>query len=272
MLTPGRAVVYVFLGAFAAVVTGAALKGVPAGAAGRPAPQREPSIPKELRERIGAWAEVFLKRTPEFTAVETREETRWGRKGPENTSRSVGEYTVRRSADGAPVVESRVPLSQGDAKNTSKERKGERAYSVPSLSSPFALVARLAERNQDRMKFFFAQDTSDVASDYALVGYRQDAGEGLAELDGKAVYPRGQAWVDADNGRIFRIEDEVSFKNARYTTAVEFSNQNELNLWLPREVKIRTFEKGRIEQEITYSYAGYRLLAPAGAAAPATKP
>jgi hypothetical protein len=145
-----------------------------------------------------------------------------------------------------------------------KEKRAE-AAPVDERSSPFAIVARLAERNWDKMKFVFAQDTSDptagVLSDYVLLGYRQISGQGLAELDGKAVYPRGQAWVDPDDGRIFRIEDEVTYKSMRQTTEVEFSRDNPLQTWLPRQITIRMFAKGRLEQQVVITYSGFNPLA-----------
>jgi hypothetical protein len=224
--------------------------------------QREPAAPNELVERVGAWADAFLDRCPSFTAVETREELRPSKKGVlDNRRTGLAEYSARRQDDGQ-VVESRKPIA---AKGQAGE-KGKHAEAAPvdERSSPFAIVARLAERNQDRMKFVFAQDTSDptagVLSDYVLLGYRQISGRGLAELDGKAVYPRGQAWVDPDDGRIFRIEDEVTYKSMRQTTEVEFSRDNLLQTWLPRQITIRMFAKGRLEQQVVITYSGFHSL------------
>jgi hypothetical protein len=139
------------------------------------------------------------------------------------------------------------------------------------------IVSQLAERNRERMKFVFAQDTSDVdaVGDYILLGYRQVDGDGLVELDGKPVYPRGQAWVDPNDGHIWRIEDEVSHKDTRYITVVEFSRENALNTWLPQQIIVRVFSKGHMEQQAVITYSGFRELAPAeraGANAPSNKP
>lgn len=230
-------------------------------------------MPKELVERVGAWAEVFLKRMPGYTAVETREETRPGKKSSTGKRVTVAEYSARPEGDGQ-VVETRKPISS-DGRAAEKGKPSEdSSWPTDRLYSPFALVARLAERNQYKMKFFFPQDTSEVASEYVLIGYRQTEGEGLAEVEGKAVYPRGQAWVNPDDGRIFRIEDEVLFKNTRYTTGIEFGRDNELKTWLPRQITARVFEKGRMEQQVVITYNGFNSVAAdrAGAAAPSSKP
>jgi hypothetical protein len=255
MLTPGRVARVVSAGMLLAAWMCADLK---FGATA----QREPAAPKELVERVGAWAEVFLDRCPSFTAIETREEQRAGKKGIlENKRTGLAEYSARRQDDGQ-VVESRKPM----AAEGSAGEKGKHPEAAPmdERSSPFAIVARVAERNQDRMKFVFAQDTSDptlgVLSDYVLLGYRQIRGDALAELDGKGVYPRGQAWVDPDDGRIFRIEDEVSYKNLRQTTEVEFSRENPLQTWLPKQITIRTFAKGRLEQQVVITYSGFSAV------------
>jgi hypothetical protein len=237
-----------------------------------PAAQREPSAPKELVERIGAWSEVFLTRCPSFVATETRQEYRMGRKGSAGPAQTfVAEYEFRRDDSGQPL-ESWRPLA-ADAKGA-KGKPAESAARPVGPQNPVTLVARLAERNLDKMRFFFPQDTSETLSDYVLVGYRQTEGEGLAEMEGKPVYPRGQVWVDPDNGRIVRIEDEVSYKGARFTAEVEFGDENEMKAWLPRQIILRTFEKNRLQQQVVITYNGFRAPSAdrAGGAGPASKP
>jgi hypothetical protein len=232
--------------------------------------QREPSAPKELVERVGAWAEVFLMGGPEYAATETREETRGGKKAGQRIT--VAEYTVRREVGGR-IAESRKLISADghDAKASDKPPE------VSGLHNPFVIVSQLAERNHSRMKFVFAQDTSDLeaAGDYILLGYRQVDGEGLAELDGRPVYPRGQAWVDPNDGHVWRIEDEVAYKDKRFTTTVQLSQDHELKTWLPQQITIRAFTKGHMEQQVVITYSGFRALAPAERAernAPTSKP
>lgn len=232
--------------------------------------QREPNAPKELIERVGAWAEVFLLRCPEYTAVETREETRGGKKASKRVT--VAEYTARRE-NGGRIAETRKLVSV----DGQEAKASDKPLEVSGLHNPFVIVSQLAERNRERMKIVFAQDTSDVevAGDYILLGYRQVDGEGLAELDGKPVYPRGQAWVDPNDGHIWRIEDEVAHKDKRYTTAVEFSQDNALKTWLPQQITIRVFSKGHMEQQVVITYSGFTALAPAeraGSNVPSSKP
>lgn len=221
--------------------------------------QREPRAPKELVERVGAWAEVFLMYGPEYTAMETLEETRGGKKPSKRVT--VAEYAVRRE-DGGRLTESRklISVDGQDAK------PGDKLPDISGLHNPFVIASQLAERNASRMRLVFAQDTSDVGvgGDYILLGYRQVDGEGLAEVDGKPVYPRGQAWVDPNDGHIWRIADEVTHKDKRYTTTVEFSQENELKTWLPQQITIRVFGKGRMEQQVVINYSSFR--APARAA------
>ena len=229
--------------------------------------QREQSAPKELIERVGAWAEVFLLRCPEYAATERREESRSGKKASKRVM--VAEYTVRRD-NGGRIAETRklVSVDGREAKD------GDKALEVSGLHNPFAIVSQLAERNRERMKFVFAQDTSDVevGGDYILLGYRQVEGDGLAELDGKAVYPRGQAWVDPNDGHVWRIEDEVAHKDKRYVTVVEFSQENALNTWLPQQITARVFSKGLLEHHVEIAYSGFRKLAPAERAGTSVSP
>lgn len=229
--------------------------------------QREPSAPKELIERVGAWAEVLLLRCPEYTATETREETRGGKKASKRVT--VADYTVRREGGGRIAESRRLVSADGQ-----EAKPGDKLPEISGLHNPFVIASQLAERNVSRMKFVFAQDTSDVevAGDHILLGYRQVDGDGLAEVDGKPVYPRGQAWVDPNDGHIWRIEDEVTHKDKRYTTAVEFSQDNELKTWLPQQITIRVFAKGHMEQQVVINYSGFRAPAPADRAQSNTAP
>lgn len=228
--------------------------------------QREPAVPKELLERIGDWAENFLKQAPGFTAVETREESRWSRKGAADRRSVVSRYSVRAAADGESAEESRETLSV-DGRKVTAPSKPEAAKGAEAMPSPLALVARLATRNHSRMRYFFAPDTSEALADYVLIGYRQMDGEGLADVDGKAVYPAGQAWVDADDGHIVRLEEQSGSPNERQTLALEFVRDETLKAWVPREITVRVFSKGHMQRQIVYTYSDFERLTPADRAA-----
>jgi len=229
-----------------------------------PAAQREPTVPKELLDRVGGWAEKYLAEPREFTALETRGETRWSRNGREESRPSaLFRYTVRRpGAASTTLVESRELLTPAGAGTPAPSKAG--AIPTPSaferLAAPGALVSRLAARNQEKMKYFFAQDTSEAASDHVLLGYRQIQGPELVEFEGKTFAPSGQAWVDPNDGHIARIEEEFQRKNVRYWTAVEFARNEQMNAWLPSTITLRVFEKGRLESQVVYTYTDVHPL------------
>lgn len=231
------------------------------GFPGLPAAQREPTVPRELLDRVGAWAEKYLAELPEFTAIETRSETHWGRNGrAQSRPSAIFSYTVRRPAATAPApVESRelLPPEAGGMRAQSKA-SAPAPSAFERLANPVALVSRLASRNQEKMKYFFAQDTSEAASDHVLLGYRQVQGRELIEFEGRTFAPSGQAWVDPNDGHIARIEEEFQHKSVRYSTAAEFAWDAQLNAWLPRTVTLRVFEKGRLESQVVYGYTDFR--------------
>jgi len=228
--------------------------------------QREPAVPKELLDRVGAWAEKYLAEPREFTALETRSETHWARNGrTESRPGAVSRYTVRRSPETATrLVESRELLKPEEARlgGPAPSKSGATPARSPfeHLASPGALVSRLSARNQEKMKYFFAEDATETASEHVLLGYRQIDGPGLVAFEGKTFAPSGQAWVDPNDGRIARIEEEFAHKNARYSTAVEFARNELMNAWLPSTLTVRIFEKGRLTSQVVYTYTDFHPL------------
>jgi len=232
--------------------------------------QREPPVQKELLERVGFWAEHYVKDPPEFTATETRREGRPGKRGVMEVREIVSRYVARREA------ESRETVSI-DGRDVAAGKHEERGPILPeSISGPLSLVSRLGRDTQLRMRYFFAADTADVeiAGDEVVIGYRPLEGEPLAEVDGKKVWGQGQAWVHPDDGHIVRAEELFEFKGARYSTAVEFFFEEELKAWVPRQVTVRVFEKGRMQAERIYVYSSFAPLGTSRAdtAAPSSKP
>jgi hypothetical protein len=223
-----------------------------------PAAQREPTVPKELLNRVGGWAEKYLTEPPEFTALETRSETRWSRNGREESRPGVVfRYTVRGGvATARALAGSRELLTPAPSKDGAIP--GRSAFE--RLANPGTLVSRLAARNQEKMKYFFVQDTSEAASDHVLLGYRQIQGPEFVEFEGKAFAPSGQAWVDPNDGHTVRIEEEFQHKNTRYSTAVEFARNEQMNAWLPSTITLRVFEKGRLESQVVYTYTDFHPL------------
>jgi len=245
-------------------------------------PQREPPIPKELLERMGEWAEYFLERSPSYAAEETLTQTLRATKGGERrviTSdylfvrimggpRGRWEFRDVLAVDGKTILSAEkrsakwpkiVAAQSGKEIAGLVEGPGKYLLTSEEFSGLALLAGRVATRNHAKMKYFFAQDTSD-ASHHVLIGYRQVAGEGLLVVDDKAVYAAGQAWVDADTGRVARIEEEFEQKQTKYWTAVEFALAEEIGEWLPREITVRVFEKTKFVQESVYSYSNFRAL------------
>jgi hypothetical protein len=255
-------------------------------AAAPPPAQREPTVQKELLERVGDWAEYYLDRLPSFAAEETLSQ-RGKRVGTRqvvsdyfslrfpSSSRDHAEFRDLISVDGKILQSSanrdaKWPrlLAAQSWKDVEALLQSPTKYEVASeqFSGLDRLVSRFAVRYQERMHYVYAQDTSDPPSPHVLIGYRQFSGVGLAEVEGKLVFATGQAWVDPDTGHIVRIEEEIRVKQTMYSTAVEFALAPELDLWLPSAITVRVFEKGRLELESTYSYSNFRVL-PAGARA-----
>ncbi len=245
--------------------------------------QREPTVSKELLERVGDWAEYYLDRSPSFAAEETLTQLpREKRGGAVRTIvsdyfflrfgsgvRDRGSFRDVLSVDGKEIQSA----SKRDAKwprilaakswtefATLVEGPGKYELAPEQFSGLDRLAGRLAARYQGRMRYFYAQDTSDPPSPHVLIGYRQTSGDGLAVVDGKPVTVSGQAWVDPDTGRIVRIEEEVASKQARYWTSVEFALASPLDAWLPSTITVRVFEKGRIVLQSVYSYSNFRSL------------
>jgi len=245
------------------------------------AAQHEPPVPKELLERVDNWVRRFLADFRNCSAEETLEQTRWDRRGRAVAQRLiVSDYFVVRLPSGE-LAEFRDVLAV-DGKTIrlpeQREQKWQRLAAARSRAEIAALftdpgsyrlaaehfanlallVTRFAERHWDTVKYFFAVDTSDPPRDDTLVGYRQLTGEGLILFDGKPVFPSGQAWVDPNDGHIQRIEETFEHKRIRYWTAVELAWDDGLKAWLPREITVRVFEKGRMTEQDVYSYASFR--------------
>lgn len=232
--------------------------------------QREPPVQKELLERVGFWAERYLKDPPEFTATETRREGRPGKRGVMETREVVSRYVARRDA------EARETVSVDGREAPAKAHENTGNLLPERISGPLSLVSRLARETQLRMRYFFAADTADVevSGDEVVLGYRPLEGEALAEVDGRNVWGSGQAWVHPDDGHIVRAEETFEFKGTRYSTAVDFFFEEELKAWVPRQIVVRLFEKGRMQAERVYTYSSFGPLGASRAdtAAPSSKP
>jgi hypothetical protein len=247
------------------------------------AEQREPPVPKELLERVAAWAERFLVEYGNYAAVETLEQTRWeGKRRTEVRQQIVSDYLVARLPENPrELAEFRDVVSvDGKEKLAPEERAAKwkklvaaqsRSEIAPLVEDPAKyrsssehfvnlglLVSRLAERHHEKMRYFFAQDTSDGALRHALVGYRQVSGPGLIKVEKKAVYPAGQAWVQPDDGHIERIEEEFTMGNMRYAVAVDYAKSEEMGAWVTETVTVRIFEKGRLVLQNIYGYSNFR--------------
>lgn len=257
--------------------------------------QREPAVSKELLERVGDWAEFYLDRSPSFAAEETLSQTQRDKRGGAARKIVSDYFSLRLSSSPRDRGEFRDVLSV-DGKEiqsaTKREAKWPRLLAAQSWKELGALVegpgkyelapeqfsgldrlaGRLAVRYQGRMRYFYAQDTSDLPSRSVLIGYRQISGAGLALVDGKSVAVSGQAWVDPDTGRLVRIEEEVQSKQARYWMAVEFAAAPPLDAWLPSSITVRVFEKGHLVLESIYTYSNFRSLSSGPRAASASKP
>ena len=246
-------------------------------------------------ERVGDWAETYLERSPSFAAEETLSQKQREKRGGVARKIVSDYFCLRLASNPRDRSEFRDVLSvdgkaiQSEAKRDAKWSKLAAAQSFKEFSAlvegpgkyelapeQFSgldrLAGRFAVRYQERMRYFYAQDTSDVASRNVLIGYRQQSGEGLAVVDGRAVLVAGQAWVDPDTGRIVRIEEQLQSKATRYWISVDFAEALPLDAWLPFAITVRVIEKGHVALESTYEYSNFRSLAPDPRAASASKP
>ena len=258
--------------------------------------QREPPVQKELMERVGDWADYYLDHTPSFAAEETLSQTQREKRGGgartivsdyfflrlASGSRDRGFFRDVLSVDGKQIQSAAERDAKWPKLATAKsfqefsalvEGPGKYELAPEQFSGLDRLASRFAVRYQDRMRYFYAQDTSDGPSRNVLIGYRQESGEGLAIVDGIAVQVSGQAWVDPDSGRIARIEEQLRSKDANYWIAVEFAAAVPLDVWLPSSITVRVIEKGHVALESVYEYSKFRALSSdPRAAAAAAKP
>jgi hypothetical protein len=223
--------------------------------------QREPTVQKDLRERFGEWAEKFPAEIPNYTALETVEQVRFDKKGQQTDPvKAVFRYAFRRASDKQEFIESRSAAEEpaqpgsGTKAGLLAGRAGAAFGSLPSdgFEKMPLMVTRMALRNHERMRYFFVADETDTPNDFVIIGYRQIAGHGLMEVDRKAVFPSGRAWIDPEDGRLVRIEEEFGDKDTRYSIAVE--NGAAEKGWLPQRVIVRLFEKGRLVAQNTHTY------------------
>lgn len=227
--------------------------------------QREPAVQKDLRERFGEWADRFPAELPSYTALETVEHTRWDRKGQQSQPVTAAfRYSFRRSPEKGDLVENRTATDDAAGGNPPKANLVPAGRATSAFSHlPYdvfeklpLIVTRMALRNHERMRYFFAQDETDTPSNFVIVGYRQTGGNGLMEVDGKAVFPYGRAWIDPEDGRLIRIEEEFGNRDTRYTIAID--NLADEKSWLPERITIRLFDKGRLVAQNIHTYSDFR--------------
>jgi len=232
------------------------------------AAQREPTVQKDLRERFGDWAERFPAELPSYSALETVEQTRWDKKGQQGEPvTAVFRYTFRRTGEGNEFAESRSAVTAEAATDGGGKRNV-----VPSgrLGAAFGnhphdlfqklplMVTRLATRYHEIMRYFFVPDETDTPNNFVIIGYRQIGGNGLMEVDRKAVFPTGRAWIDPEDGRLIRIEEEFGDRDTRYTIAID--NSTGEKGWLPERIIVRLFEKGRLVSQNVHTFSDFRKL------------
>jgi hypothetical protein len=225
--------------------------------------QREPPVQKELVERFGEWAEAYVTSLPSFTAHELVRQTHFGRRGAVSSQRSAAyQYTFQRSADNPrEFEESRTRIAAAEGGNGAASSKPPDESSIGLFAKAALLVTRFAPRYHDRMKYFFVPDHPESVSDFVIVGYRQTSGSALMEVDGKEAFPIGRAWMDADNGRIVRIEEEFGqMGKTRYSVSVDFAADPVTRAWLPEKITVRIFDNNRLELQNEYSYSAFRPL------------
>ncbi len=230
--------------------------------------QREPTVQKDLRERFGDWAERFPAELPSYTALETVEQVRWDKKGQQTDPvKAVFRYSFRRMGEKQEFAESRSAAGEttgGDKSARANLVATSRASTAfgslpPDLFEKLPLmVTRMAARNHERMRYFFVPDETDTPNNFVIIGYRQIAGNGLMEVDRKPVFPSGRAWIDPDDGRLIRIEEEFGDRDTRFSIGID--NATGEKDWLPERVTIRLFEKGRLVAQNTHTYTEIRKL------------
>jgi hypothetical protein len=258
-------------------------------ASGASLQQREPLVPKELLDRTSLWVERFLTDYQGLAAEELLVQTRWDRRGRVAAERRiVADYFLVRFPPGGELVELRDAVRVDDREMLSddqRRRKWPQLVAARSRAELAALVddpeklrlgpevfgnlgllaTRFAERNRERVRYFFAQDTSEAGTELTPVGYRQWDGTSLV-ADDAGAYPAGVAWIDPNDGHIGRIVEEVSLRNTRYTIEVEYGRDPALGAWLPLRTIVRVFDKGRLTEQNIYSYHLYRRLSAAARA------
>jgi hypothetical protein len=241
-------------------------------------------VQKELLDRISFWVERFVENSDGWVAVETLEQSRWGKKmKPEARRVITSDYYLVRLPSGGPLREFRDALAVDDRPlPTAVERQQKQSQlAAAATAEAFAalltdpaphrlhpdqfallplLVTRFAERYRDRVKYFFAPERGDPPVDRVLIGYRQFSGEGLMDLGGQAVYPSGVAWVEPNRGAITRIVEDLRSKQTEYTLEVEFEHLEPAGLWLPSRVLVRILEKGHLRWQNEYRYHDWRPL------------
>ncbi len=248
------------------------------------AAQLELPVQKELLDRISFWVERFVENSDGWVAIETLEQSRWGKKmHPEARRVITSDYYLVRLPSGGPLREFRDTLAVDDRPlPTAVERQQKRSQlAAAATAEAFAalltdpalhrlhpdqfallplLVTRFAERYRDRVKYFFAPERGDPPADRVLVGYRQFSGKGLMDLGGQAVYPSGVAWVEPNRGAITRIVEDLRSKQTEYTLEVEFAPLESSGVWLPSRVLVRILEKGQLRWQNEYRYHDWRPL------------
>ena len=227
--------------------------------------QREAPVPKELRERFGEWAEKYPSELPNYAATETVQQTRWSKRGLQEGQRQmVYQYRLQRLPATRELVESRAAAVPGAAENKSGAKQGNNRFSDNLAEGYFSklalLVTSLASRHHEKVKYFFPLEDPNAVSEYVVVGYRQFSGEALMEVEGKAVYPWGKAWVDPEDGRVARIEEEIEFKDTHYWIGMDLDRDNPMNASLPVRIVVRLFVKGHLEVQNEYTYSDFRRL------------
>jgi hypothetical protein len=272
-------------GAFAVLLVGL----LAASAGGALVQQREPPVPKELLDRTSWWVERFLAGYQGLAAEELLVQTRWDRRGRVSAERRIiSDYFLVRFPSAGELAELRDAVQVDErelASEAERRRKWPQLLAARSRAELAALVddpekhrlapevfgnlgllaTRFSERNRDRVRYFFAQDTSDAGAALTPVGYRQWDGASLVAPDTDA-YPAGVAWIDPDDGHIGRIVDEFKLKNAAYSVEVEYGPEPALGVWVPLRAIVRVFDKGRLAEQNVYSYFRYRRLTAAARA------
>lgn len=225
--------------------------------------QREPPVQKELVERFGEWADAYVAALPSFTAHESVRQTHFGRRGTVSSVRSGAyQYTLKRSAENPrEFEESRTRITAVESGNGATSGKPPEESSIGLFSKAALLVTRFAPRYHERMKYFFVPDHPESVSNFVIVGYRQTSGSALMEVNGKEAFPIGRAWMDPNDGRIVRIEEEFGERGkTRYSVSVDFAADPVTNAWLPEKITVRIFDNNRLELQNEYSYSAFRPL------------